>query len=873
MNHPVFDLPAERWTRLRTLLDAAMALDEAARQRWLAGLAGSDVELRPRLAALLSHHDEGASQDVLGELPAVETADFAGPTPREGAAAADRVGPYRLLRELGSGGMASVWLAERTDMLHTRQVALKLPHGAWRRAGLADRLQREREILATLEHPHIARLYDAGLADDGQPWLALEYVQGQRIDEHCRAQQLGVPARLRLVLQVAAAVAHAHARLVVHRDLKPANILVDGQGQVKLLDFGIAKLLESDGDAVSTELTERAGRPLTLHYASPEQLAGRPLGTASDIHALGVLLYELLAGVHPFGRPGDTRAAIEQAVLHHEPPPPSHAAQGRALRRALLGDLDTIVLKALKKDPAARYATVAALIDDIERHLERRPVLARPDSRGYRLRRFVARHAGAVGAGATIALVVVAGTATALWQAHQARVQQQRAEQVKTFIASIFTDADPFRGPQERLSVKELLERARTRLDGAALDDPALRVELQTVLAGSLLGQQEAAAGESLLAQAVDNATRTLGADHPLTLRAEVLRLQTPSVRRDRSVMARAIDVLLPRLQRQGAALAPEWVSVLISRAAVENDEGRYQDLLATVDEALAVADRHRLPDPSEQRLLAYRMRSNAYTNLRRMPEALHQAQASLAMAQAMYPPPSRHPTLIDSRFVYGRTLADAGRFEEGRRLIEQAIADTVAVLGRDNHRIATLERTLVRALVGLGDLPAARAAADSALASLSARLPPDAIALAYGWVAKASVHAAAREPAEAASCYARALTIIDKVQGPRAPYAQSVRMSSLVQRAHAGEPATLAEAELLLREMTAARHPRLLSARADFGELLRAVGQPDRALMLWEQLQTDIESDGSATLAARARNEAQLARAALAKVVGQGPP
>jgi len=415
-----FDLSPAQWQTLRSLLDEAMALEGDERARWLDGLQGERAGFRSRLAALLAHAQGSSAQALLATLPRVETGQFA-PAPPP----AERIGPYRLIRELGSGGMASVWLAERTDMLKGRQVALKLPHGAWRRAGLADRLQREREILATLEHPNIARLYDAGVADDGQPWLALEYVAGERIDAWCERHALDVPARLRLFLQVARAVAHAHSNLVVHRDLKPSNILVTGDGEVKLLDFGIAKLLEQ-GEAHETELTQQAGRALTPEYAAPEQILGRPIGTAADVYALGVVLYELLAGCRPYMLQRHSRAALEEAILQADAAPPSARAPA-ARRAALRGDLDTIALKALRKNPAERYATVAALAEDIERHLSHRPVLAQPDALGYRVSRLLRRHRVMVGAGAAVTLALLAGTALAWWQARAALQARDRA--------------------------------------------------------------------------------------------------------------------------------------------------------------------------------------------------------------------------------------------------------------------------------------------------------------------------------------------------------------------------------------------------------------------------------------------------------------
>jgi serine/threonine-protein kinase len=382
------------------------------------------------------------------------------------------VGPYRLIRELGSGGMASVWLAERGDMLQRRQIALKLPHGAWRRAGLAERLAREREILAGLEHPHIARLNDAGVADGGRPYLALEWIDGERIDRFADRHGLDVRARVRLVVQVAQAVAHAHAHLVVHRDLKPANILVTSDGVPKLLDFGIAKLLDQ-GTAEETALTQVVGRALTPDYAAPEQLAGGPVGTAADQYALGVVLYELLAGVRPPRAVPSLPGGVADAALQAEPPAPSAVAPAER-RRALSGDLDTIVRTALAADPARRHGSVDRFAADLERHLARLPVLARPIGALERLGKFVRRHRAGVASATALTVAVVLGAGVALWQAAAAREGQQRAERALAFVASIFRDADPWQSGAERRDARQLLQVARHAEAAAELAD-ALR--------------------------------------------------------------------------------------------------------------------------------------------------------------------------------------------------------------------------------------------------------------------------------------------------------------------------------------------------------------------------------------------------------------
>ncbi|MGD9832329.1 MAG: protein kinase [Piscinibacter sp.] len=439
-SHPT--LAAER------LFAELSGLEPTQRATRLAEACAGNEALREEVEALLDAAERGAAHfDGLRRRLGLDRLEPGPPTrepvstdqfaPRRAVdaleATGSAVGPYRLIREIGSGGMGSVWLAERVDLLQGRQVALKLPHAvgaAWRRAGLAERLAREREILATLEHPHIARLYDAGLGATGQPYLALEYVQGEPIDRHAQARGLTVRQRIELFLQVCDAVAHAHARLVVHRDLKPGNILVDAEGQVKLLDFGIAKLMEGDA-ADATELTRELGQVLTPGYAAPEQIEGRPLGTAADVYSLGVVLYELLTGARPYAPGAGGRAALLHAVLQAEPRRPSEAAPDEATRRRLEGDIDTIVLKALKKAPQDRYASVAALADDLRRHLAHEPVLARPDGAAYRARKFAQRHRAAVVAASAALLSLTAGLGIAAWQAVEARAQRDAALRAK----------------------------------------------------------------------------------------------------------------------------------------------------------------------------------------------------------------------------------------------------------------------------------------------------------------------------------------------------------------------------------------------------------------------------------------------------------
>lgn len=522
--------PPDQWPRFSTRLDELLALPEGDRSAWLAALPAADADLRDGLAAVLAGLP-AASGGFLDDLPPLDTtAGESLVTP--GA----RVGPYRLLRELGRGGMGVVWLAQRADGAFAREVALKLPHAHLLAGAVRERFDRERDILAALDHPHIARFYDAGLAADGQPYLALEAVDGRPITDWCREQALPVAARLALFAQVADAVSHAHGQFIAHRDLKPANVLVTNAdpspsgttavprgdaaalgsgpaggraGQVKLLDFGIAKLLAADeGEGAptdSTALTRAHGLLATPRYAAPEQLAGGPVSVATDVYALGLMLYELLTDQPP-PAPGEPV------------PPPSRACVDPARRKALRGDLDAIVDRALQPRPQDRYASVAALADDLQRHAEHRPIQARHLGAWQLAWRYVRRHRLPVAMGTALVLALLAGSAGVAWQAHEARAQARRAEAVKDFLLGVFSAADPRVAggkPDGQTSAKTLLDRAATRIDTRFAGDPELRIELLRTAADIYRELGEDAAYEQLQARQLALVRERFGPLHP----------------------------------------------------------------------------------------------------------------------------------------------------------------------------------------------------------------------------------------------------------------------------------------------------------------------------------------------------------------------
>lgn len=422
MSAKAFD--PQRAARALQIVRGAFDLEPAARVRWVARETGSDLTLRAEVERLLAaDHDAAGPLDrpLLQQVSQLdEEID-----PRLGR----QVGPYVLRALLGRGGMGSVYRAERSDGGFTQTVAVKLLRRADDDATAHRRFAQERQILVRLQHPHIAHFLDGGVSDDGQPWYALELIEGEPITQHVDRTRAAIPARLALLMQVCDAVQFAHQNLVLHRDLKPANILVDSHNQVKLLDFGIAKLLQSDTDAEAGTQTRTEHRAFTPDYAAPEQIHGDAVSTATDIYALGVLGFELLTGRRPFKRSGAIGMATLGDTTSAEAPSHVVARETGDARRAaaLRGDLDTIVLTCLQTDPARRYATAAALKRDLERHLAGLPIEARPDSFGYRASKFIQRHRVGVGTGSFLVLALVATTVFSITQAQRAERESARA--------------------------------------------------------------------------------------------------------------------------------------------------------------------------------------------------------------------------------------------------------------------------------------------------------------------------------------------------------------------------------------------------------------------------------------------------------------
>jgi len=544
---------SERWSALSELLDRLFELDDAAQQVELARIEAGDPALAEEARALLradaadgllERGIAAAAPDIIASL-----ASSAAPDARLGEDLDGLViGRWRVLRELGRGGMGEVLLAERADGEFEQQAALKRLKRGMDSDEILRRFVQERRILASLEHPNIARLLDGGVAADGRPYFAMEYVEGEPITAYAQANALDVRQRLQLMRQVCEAVAYAQSRLVVHRDLKPSNILVDGRGEPRLLDFGIAKLL---ADSAAPALTETGARVLSPAYAAPEQMLGEPVSMATDVYALGVLLYELLTGQLPHRRSGAVSDVSAEALARETVELPSallracsddEAARAYGRRvperprfaRELAGDLDRIVLMALRHEPARRYSSAGRLADDLRLYLEGRPITARRDSASYRMSKFLRRNRVGVVATVLVLSALVIGLGVALWQAELARASAERAEReasragkVKDFVVSLFQASNPERTSRgEPMSALELVRQASTRVEGELGDAPQAQAELRIAIGESLVALGEVNSGVSLIEAGVEQLRTVAGAEHVLAKGLHALAMQ-----------------------------------------------------------------------------------------------------------------------------------------------------------------------------------------------------------------------------------------------------------------------------------------------------------------------------------------------------------
>ena len=708
------------WQRIDALLSEALTLPEHERERWLSGLSQDDQPLASSLRAILSRSGttDGFMRNPVSPA-ALAAAGEAASLEQAGAL----VGPYRLLRPLGAGGMGQVWLAERVDGTIQRQVAVKLPRTGWA-PGMAERLQQERDALAALEHPHIARLYDAGATEAGRPYIAMEYVDGVPIDAYAATHALMLRERLELFLQVAGAVSYAHAHLVVHRDLKPTNILVSESQGVRLLDFGAAKLLREEGP-VDSELTRELGPALSPDYASPEQIRGERVTVATDVYSLGVVLYELLTGQRPYRLPRDSWAALVEGVGRVEISlASSRVPDDPRLARALHGDLDAVLAKALCREPKERYGSVQAFADDVSRYLSGEPVLAKHQSLGERAWKFVRRHAVAVTTAATVTLLVGGAGGVALWQARVARAEATRADRVKQFIASILTSATPKTGVGGVVTASDLLTAAAGRIETELSGEPAVAAELGVIVAESFDSLGEVSKEEPVLRPAAARAEASFGRSHPLTLRAKA-DLADAMVLHDVPGALALLEEVMPEARRGLPATAELAIGTLRDQSFVLAKLNRAEESYAALRESIQLAEKHFGP-LDERAISNLELLANTYGRFGNFANELPTATEAVDRARRAFGAQRPHNTLISCERTYADALRNANRPADAAVILRVVLADQQRLDAAETMRVQAAKHRLGVALQLSGQLEEALSLIRQAVALERAQNPAE---------------------------------------------------------------------------------------------------------------------------------------------------
>lgn len=852
-------LTPERWQAIQRVFHAAAGRPAAERAVVIDAECAGDPALRAEVEALLAEdagstgllggpdgdHALGAlAEQLLGTDPVGTDAFGNAAEPLAGR----RVGPYTVVRLIGRGGMGAVYLAERADV--GLAVALKVVAGGLAAPERVERFLLERRVLARLEHPNIARLLDAGIAEDGTPWFAMEYVRGAPIDRYCDTRRLGVAARLALVERVCEAVAYAHRSLVVHRDLKPANILVGEDGSPKLLDFGIAKLLE-EGEAGHTATGMRL---LTPEYAAPEQLTGAPVTVAADVYALGVVLYELLTGRRPYHVAGRTAAEIERAVLSADPLrpsaavtrpeerrhtdgrvetiPPEQVARARAaepaqLGRRLAGDLDAIVLRALAKEPGRRYASVEALLDDLRHHRLGLPVRAQPDTGHYRARKFVRRHRAPV-AVAALLVTLLAGFAGAVsvQQAAtarerdraeaalaRARVETAQADEVTRFLAGLFTASNPYETGGDTVTTRQLLERGVARIDQLTAQ-PEVQARMLTVMGRVFQGLGQEARALALHRRAVAIA-RTLRPQPNATLAAslhELGRVLNNAGPVD-SAAAAFEGALAIRRQLYGDR-HEDVAKSLIGLGVVMTQRGDYAAAERRYREALAVY--RALPTP-DSTAIDFALNNLAVTDYRRGRYADAEAvfREILTSRRARFGP--RHPLVGETLANLGDVLHDERAYTDAESRLREALAIERAALGPAHPTVAAALVSLGRVLTARGQLAEAELVGRTALAIRRGAGGTRPTELGSSFMQLGDVAARRGQRATADSLYGEALAIYRaglRPDHPSVAEALSARAALYLDegRADAAEPLARAARAIFQRSLGDA-HPKTAAA------------------------------------------------------------
>ncbi len=883
---------ADRWREIDQVFAEALDRPRAERKPFLDQACAGDPELRQAVERLLLADE---ASDTFLERPASE---LLGLIPKE-VEVGERLGPYRLLRKLGAGGMGTVYLARREDEHYQQDVALKILRSGLQGTEAVHRFLAERQILARLEHPNIARLYDGGSTPDGRPYLVMELVEGLPVDEYCDRHQLTVDRRLDLFRRICGAVQYAHQNLLVHRDLKPGNILVTEAGEPKLLDFGIAKRLEP-GSATKPEQTRTGSRMMTPSYASPEQVRGEAITTASDVYSLGVLLYGLLAGRGPYRVESGLAHEIESAICAQEPERPSaallragspsaeeiarsRASRPQALRRRLLGDLDNVALMALRKEPARRYGSAAQLARDVENHLQSLPVVARPDTLSYRARKLVRRHRVGVSAAALVVLLVAGFIISLIVQGRRIARERDKAQYSLSFLLDTFKDADPYHTKGEHLTADEILTTGAERVSRDLSGRPDVQAALMDAIGEVERGLGRYDRAEPLLARGLALRRATFGPD---SLEAAESLEHLGLLKQERSVFPEAEQLLRQSVAIKQAKLG----NGSLETAKTLNELG---DLLTASNgkaveaetlhrEALRIATRvEGAIGPTVAESLLYLSKAKLAQGSKVAADRLAQ-QALLVEGRAVG---KRDPRLLELQSKVGSILTETGKYKEAETLLRRTLSAQREILGPRNPHVSdtiqslayvlhregswdkaeAMDRDLLRTirtdfglshrlvdeiLINLGtDLDAQGRTAEAlpyyleALEIRRQRFPRDSAQMAQAFLVTAGAYRGLKDYPEAISYAGQALEILKKIQDPHVDFALRELGRDYM---GLGKPE---KAELYLRQSLELRqeslshdHPDLASSKIALADCLIELGRYGEAEILLREARESLE-------------------------------
>ncbi|HLX82773.1 MAG TPA: serine/threonine-protein kinase [Terriglobales bacterium] len=856
---------SNRWLRIEYLFYAALELEEG-RTAFLDEACGGDAELRKEVESLL--HSSGQTMGFLRQ-PVLQAAQQ---ITAEDGLSAKRIGAYQLLRVIGEGGMGKVYLAARADDLYQKEVAIKTVQGGLgQNRAMLLRFRSERQILANLDHPNIARLLDGGITEDGLPYLVMEYVNGVRLDDYCRVNKLATEQRLQLFCTVCAAVDYAHKNLVVHRDIKPANILVTAEGVPKLLDFGIAKLLNPEsGDLAKTLTSERM---MTPEYASPEQVRGDQVTTSTDVYALGVLLYELLAGRRPFQLATTSPFEMARIICEQEPELPSVVSTANSelappdAARTLSGDLDNIVLMAMRKEPARRYVSVAALADDVKAYLAGYPIHARTATWKYRSAKFVRRHKAAAAAAAIVALALIGFSVGMGLLAKRATRERLTAQRESQFLAGIFEAATPDQARGRQITARELLDQGAKRVDRELAGDPGLQgtmlnnigrayialglydqatplLERAYALRKKSLGEENADVADTLfqLADSIRLQTQYTKAEplfrQALSIREKILPKNSPAVLESLGALGECLylenrDAEAEPVLRRSVALDRElnsdtsrgYLALLLER------KGEYPEALRLLRESVDYQRRINGADSPTFALSLHNL-AGALIDAGDLAGAEATERQSLALQRKLLG--EDHPDLAYPLNNLGFLLLEEGKWEEAEPVLRENREIVSKALGEKSARYAAALNNWARMLQQKGDYDQAGRIFNQALEIITQANG------AAGWsTAKVTENLGLlqfdRGDYAGAEAYARrAFEIVHKLGGEENPQAAALLIDIAEDRAFQGDPAS---AEPLLRQALAIRekefspgHPNVIATEVRLGEVLTAEGKAAEA-------------------------------------------